>query len=117
MRVRATQEAVVGAAVRINNTHTLNPKPPVAAEGVTDDTGTVVLEVGLYNDLVIRVTPPDGPEHVYSSEHPAFVGPSPWLRPVRTAGAGAPTIEIRMSPTAPVAADSLQPEPAGAPNQ
>ena len=114
VRDRASHEPVAGADVRIANTHTLNPNPPAPATGVTGEDGMLVLEVGLYNDLIIRVTPRGGVEHVFSSEHPALVGPSAWKRPIRTANAVAPTVEIRLSPTA-QSPETAEAEPATAP--
>ncbi len=99
VRDRASHERVPHAEVRASNTHTLNPNPPEPAIGFTDADGVVVLNVGLYNALVIRVTPPDGETHVFSAEHPAYIGASPWERPIRTVGGEAPSIEIRLSPT------------------
>lgn len=96
VRDRASYAPVADAAVRIANTRTLNPKPPAAAQGVTDDAGAVTLEVAIYNNLIVRVTPPGEPTHVFSAEHPAFVGPSGWLRPIRTVGGRPPKIEIRL---------------------
>ena len=99
VRSWASHEVEVGATVRISNTHVLNPSPPRPAQGVTDDSGRVVLDVGIYNDLVVRVTPTSGVEHIFSIDQPSLTGSTGWIRPVRTKGGGEPTIEARFSPT------------------
>lgn len=114
VRDRASHEPVAGAEVHINNTRTLNPDPPQSAVGATGPNGDVILMVGLYNDLVIRVTPPGGAAHVFSTEHPALVGPGPWMRPIRTVGAGAPIVEIRLAPSSQLP-EASETEPATAP--
>ncbi|RMH27514.1 MAG: hypothetical protein D6693_05205 [Planctomycetota bacterium] len=98
VRDRATLAPVAGAEVRVSNTRTVNPYPPNAAYAVTDDAGAATLSVAVYNDLIVRVTPPGGFEHVFSVAHPAVAGAGAWTRPVRTAGARVPVIEIRLSP-------------------
>jgi hypothetical protein len=79
VRERTSHEPVIGAEVTISNTHTINPKPPEPATGVTGEDGSVTLDVAIYNSLVIRIIPPGEPEHVFSAELPSLVDdPSGW---------------------------------------
>ncbi len=79
VRERTSHEPVVGAKVTISNTHTINPKPPEPVTGFTGKDGSVTLDVAIYNSLVIRIIPIDGPEHVFSAELPSVVdAPSNW---------------------------------------
>lgn len=116
VRDRASHEPVADADVRIANTRTLNPDPPAPAIGVTNTDGYVILDVGLYNNIVVRVTPLGGRTHVFSAEHPAYVGQGPWITPIRTEDASIPKIEIRLSPSTTPALAPAEPQPATAPN-
>jgi len=97
VRDRASFAPVAGAEVSVSNTRTLNPHPPKPAVGVTDLDGSVTLRVAVYNDIIVRITPTDGPAQVFSVPHPVLAGPTGWIRPVRTAGGRSPTLEARVS--------------------
>lgn len=116
VRDRASHEPVADADVRIANTRTLNPDPPAPAIGETNTAGYVILDVGLYNNIVVRVTPPGGRTHVFSAEHPAYVGQGLWITPIRTEDASIPKVEIRLSPSTASAPAPAEPQPASAPN-
>lgn len=98
-RERGTLAPIVGATVHISNTSLLNPWSPKPAEGVTDDAGSVVLAVAVYNNLKILICAPGVPEHVFSSEHPAVIGATEWRAPSFVHDGASPKIEIRLTPS------------------
>jgi hypothetical protein len=99
VREKATHAPLPGVTVVVRNTSLLNPAKPQRAEGVTDESGEVELEVAMYNDLLIRLAHPEHANHVWVGLHPYAADSTTsgrWLGPLLGADGERATLELQL---------------------